>query len=141
MDSQTVLAAVAGVPATVAVTNLIKKSVDLGRWSAFVAVLISMGLNVAVSAHAGEDLFIGAMRGLILGLAASGLYDLTPSDPENPIAIVTDDELEDTEEPDEEEGEPAIFEESDAVAGDDSVKAALVERGRHALGDDDGDLA
>ena len=135
MDTQAVLAAVAGVPATVALTNLIKQTFDPGRWAALISLVISVALNVAVSAYTGEDLFIGAMRGLILGLAASGLYDLTPSDPENPIAIVSYDELEDT---DEEEGEPAEYVESDAVAGDDSVKANLPS-GKHALTSEDGE--
>ena len=138
MDTQAVLAAVAGVPATVALTNLIKQTFDPGRWAALISLVISVALNVAVSAYTGEDLFIGAMRGLILGLAASGLYDLTPSDPENPIAIVSDDELEDTDEEDEEEGEPAEYVESDAVAGDDSVKANLPS-GKHALTSEDGE--
>ena len=127
MDSQTILAAVAGVPATVALTNLVKNTFNPGKWAALISLVISVALNVSVSAYSGEDLFIGAMRGLILGLAASGLYDLTPADPENPIVIAADDELDDLEE----DGEPAVFEESDAVAGDDSVKADLA-RGKHA---------
>lgn len=78
MGADEVLGSVASVAGAIAVTNLIKKSVDLGRWAALVSVLVAMGLNVAVSAYSGEDLFIGAMRGLIMGLAASGLWDLKP---------------------------------------------------------------
>ena len=66
------------VPAIVALTNLTKGLGVGGKWSALVAVLLGVGLAVASHALAGTGWFDAASTGLLLGLAAAGLYDLAP---------------------------------------------------------------
>ena len=72
------VAAILSVPAIIALVNLAKSIGPLGRWAALLAV--SLGVLVAVSAHFWGDLgwYIAGSRGALLGLAAAGLYDLTP---------------------------------------------------------------
>lgn len=70
---------VATVPAIVALTNLVKSLGISGKWSALVAVLLGVGLSVASWALAGAGWWDAASGGLLLGLAAAGLYDLAPS--------------------------------------------------------------
>lgn len=66
------------VPAIVALTNLAKGLGVGGKWSALVAVLLGVTLAVASHALAGTGWFDAASTGLLLGLAAAGLYDLAP---------------------------------------------------------------
>lgn len=68
------------VPAIVALTNLIKGLGVGGKWSALVAVLLGVALSVAAWALAGTGWWDAASSGLLLGLAAAGLYDLAPGD-------------------------------------------------------------
>ena len=69
---------VATVPAIVALTNLAKSLGITGRWAALVAVVLGVALASADYALAGSGLWRAASDGLLLGLAAAGLYDLTP---------------------------------------------------------------
>ncbi len=69
---------IATVPAIVALTNLAKTLGLTGRWSALVAVLLGVALSVGTWALAGTGWWDAASSGLLLGLAAAGLYDLTP---------------------------------------------------------------
>lgn len=71
---------IATVPAIVALTNLLKSLGIGGKWSALVAVLLGVGLSVASWALAGTGWWEQASSGLLLGLAAAGLYDLTPGE-------------------------------------------------------------
>lgn len=68
------------VPAIVALTNLIKSLGVGGKWSALVAVLLGVSLAVADHALAGTGWWDAASSGLLLGLAAGGLYDLAPGE-------------------------------------------------------------
>lgn len=68
------------VPAIVALTNLIKGLGVGGKWSALVAVLLGVSLAVAAYALAGTGWWDAASGGLLLGLAAAGLYDLAPGE-------------------------------------------------------------
>lgn len=70
---------VASVPAIVALVNLFKGLGLSGRLSALVAVLLGVILNILSVAAAGNPIFEAACTGLLLGLAAAGLYDLAPS--------------------------------------------------------------
>ncbi|MDU7384129.1 MAG: hypothetical protein E7L06_08490 [Schaalia turicensis] len=81
---------VATVPAIVALTNLVKSLGISGKWSALVAVLLGIGLSVADYALAGTGWWDAASGGLLLGLAAAGLYDLAPSAGEQPRRAVED---------------------------------------------------
>ena len=69
---------IASVPAIVALVNLAKSLGLNGKLSALVAVVLGVCLNVATVAAAGSPIFEAASQGLLLGLAAAGLYDLTP---------------------------------------------------------------
>jgi len=73
METITILATI---PAILALTNLAKSLGLAGRWSALLAVLLGVGLNVADWALAGQGWYAAAADGLILGLSAAGLYDL-----------------------------------------------------------------
>lgn len=74
------VAAILSVPAIIALVNLAKSVGPLGRWAALLAV--SLGILIAVSAHFWGDLgwYVAGSRGALLGLAAAGLYDLTPGE-------------------------------------------------------------
>lgn len=69
---------IASVPAIVALVNLAKSLGLNGKLSALVAVVLGVALNVATVAAAESPIFEAASQGLLLGLAAAGLYDLTP---------------------------------------------------------------
>ena len=63
------------VPAILAIVQLIKGIGVHGKWSALVAVVLAVALNVG-------DYYLGAYgawsavtQGLLIGLAAAGLYD------------------------------------------------------------------
>lgn len=72
------VAAILSVPAIIALVNLAKSIGPLGRWAALLAV--SLGILIAVSAYFWGEAgwYIASVRGGLLGLAAAGLYDLTP---------------------------------------------------------------
>ena len=72
-----VVMTVATVPAILALVNLGKGLGLSGRWSALVAVLLGVGL-AAAQAYAPAELYATISGGLILGLAAAGLYDVAP---------------------------------------------------------------
>ena len=68
----------ATVPAIVALTNLGKRLGLPSRAALLLAVLLGVGLSLAQWAWAGAGWYDAAANGLILGLGAAGLYDLTP---------------------------------------------------------------
>lgn len=74
---------VATVPAILAIVNLAKGLGLSGRWSALAAVLLGVGL-AAAEAYAPGDLYTTISGGLILGLAAAGLYDVAKPTPALP---------------------------------------------------------
>lgn len=67
----------ASVPGIVALVNLGKGLGLSGRWSALAAVVLGVALNLASWGLAGYTWYSAAADGLILGLGAAGLYDLT----------------------------------------------------------------
>ena len=70
---------IASVPAIVALVNLLKGLGLAGKFSALVAVLLGVILNMLAIAAADSKIIESAAQGLILGLGAAGLYDLTPT--------------------------------------------------------------
>jgi hypothetical protein len=66
----------AGVPIVVALTEAVKVVVPglAPRWYPLVALGWALLLNVGVGAHRGGDPVVGAVGGLIVALAAIGLY-------------------------------------------------------------------
>ena len=85
MDAVTTIATV---PAIVALVNLVKGLGLSGKWSALVAVLLGVAVNVAISLWGSAAWFEAAATGLILGLGAAGLYDLTPGESEEPELLL-----------------------------------------------------
>ena len=74
-DAVTTLATV---PAILALTNLAKSFGIQGRWSALLAVLLGVAINIAGYLLADAGWWTVAQSGLLLGLGAAGLYDLAP---------------------------------------------------------------
>jgi len=67
--------------AIIGLVNLIKKIKDIGNWSALVAVIIGIGIQLwvafTVSSPTNREISMAVGNGLIYGLMAVGLYDLT----------------------------------------------------------------
>lgn len=72
-----IVATVASVPAVIAIVNVLKQFGVTGKWATLAAVLV--GVLVTVSAHlfGSAPVFQAAMQGLLIGLGAAGLYDLS----------------------------------------------------------------
>ena len=69
----------ASVPAILALVNFGKQIGLNGRVSLVAAVLLGVGINVANYYLGDFGGYQAAVEGLILGLAAAGLYDITPN--------------------------------------------------------------
>ena len=67
--------AIATAPAVLALVNLLKGLGLSGRWSALVAVLLGVAIT-AGGAYLPPDVWRTIAEGLVLGLAAAGLYDV-----------------------------------------------------------------
>ena len=73
----TEIVSIATVPAIVALVNLGKRFGLDGKWAILLAVALGVLLSLAMWAWSDEPWFGAASSGLLLGLGASGLYDLT----------------------------------------------------------------
>lgn len=70
------LVGLAGVPAVLAIVELVKRvypGVE-GRWLPLLVLGVALAINVGVGYKLGFDLVVAAVTGLLVGLAASGLY-------------------------------------------------------------------
>ena len=67
----------ASVPAIVAVVNLAKRLGLSGEGSLVLAVVLGVAFSVAEYVWGGTGLYDAASSGLILGLGAAGIYDVT----------------------------------------------------------------
>lgn len=72
------VATILSVPAIIALVNLLKGVGSLGRWAAVAAVAVGILLTVSAYFWGDAGWYIASARGALLGLAAAGLYDLTP---------------------------------------------------------------
>ena len=72
---------IASVPAILALVNLGKRLGLNGRLALVVAVVLGVAVNLANYYLGTEPGYQAAVQGLILGLAAAGLYDITPNSP------------------------------------------------------------
>ena len=97
MDAITTLATV---PAVIALVNLLKYTFNInGRYSALLAVIIGVGLNIANYALGDAGWYQAAAQGLILALGASGIYDVStapnsaPSDEVISLGLTPQDEI------------------------------------------------
>lgn len=69
------------VPAIVALTNLAKRTGLPSRWAPLVSVLVGVAVACGDAYSTGAGYLGAVARGIILGLTASGLYDLMPGEP------------------------------------------------------------
>ena len=69
------------VPAIVALSNLAKRTGLPSRWSPLVSVLVGVAVACGDAYSTGSGYLDAVARGIILGLTASGLYDLMPGEP------------------------------------------------------------
>ncbi len=67
---------IASVPGVVAVVNLLKELGLSSKLALVAAVLVGVVLNLANYYLGGEGAYQAAVTGLIIGLAAAGVYDL-----------------------------------------------------------------
>ena len=68
---------IASIPAILALTNLAKALGISGKVSALLAVVLGIALAVGQYELAGYGWYQAAAQGLILGLSAAGLYDVS----------------------------------------------------------------
>lgn len=68
---------IASIPAILALTNLAKSLGLSGKVSALLAVVLGIALAVGQYELAGFGWYQAAAQGLILGLSAAGLYDVS----------------------------------------------------------------
>lgn len=94
------LAVIASVPAIVALVNLFKKVGLPDKAALLLAVALGIVLSVLQFAFSGNGYFEAAAGGLLMGLAAAGVYDLIPREAKvivnSPEADTTIIELKDT---------------------------------------------
>ena len=69
------------VPAIVALTNLAKRTGLPSRWAPLVSVLAGVAVACGDAYSTGAGYLDAVARGIVLGLTASGLYDLMPGEP------------------------------------------------------------
>lgn len=70
---------IASIPAILALTNLAKSLGLSGKASALLAVVLGVALAVAQYELAAYGWYQAAVQGMILGLSAAGLYDVSKS--------------------------------------------------------------
>lgn len=70
---------IATVPAIVALVNFFKKLGVKDKAALALAVILGIVLSVAQYLWGESGLYVAAAQGLMLGLAAAGLYDLVPT--------------------------------------------------------------
>lgn len=68
---------IASIPAILALTNLAKSLGLSGKASALLAVVLGVALAVGQYELAGYGWYQAAAQGMILGLSAAGLYDVS----------------------------------------------------------------
>lgn len=78
---QSAVVTIISVAGVTALVNLIKSKWPLGKWAALVAFVLGIGLNLAAfyahAAYVGSDPFTVGCIGALVGLGASGYYDVT----------------------------------------------------------------
>lgn len=62
-------------PAVLAIVELLKSFGVTGKWAMLAAVVVAVGLFEAAHFFGGSGAYQAAMQGLLVGLAAAGVYD------------------------------------------------------------------
>lgn len=73
------IAMIASVPGVVAVVNLLKQLGVTGKWSLVAAIVVGAALNVANFYLGDVGAYQAAVTGVMVGLGAAGIYDLSHS--------------------------------------------------------------
>ncbi len=76
MDNTTLLFGLAAVPVIVALVQVFKAFVADARFWPLIAILVGVAWNVAVGYITQQDLAVAGLTGIVVGLAASGLYSV-----------------------------------------------------------------
>ena len=71
------LTTIASVPAVLALVNIAKSAGLSGRWAPLAAIIIAVTVNLAGHFLAGNEAYNATIQGIMLGLAAAGIYDVT----------------------------------------------------------------
>lgn len=71
------VALVASPVAIIALVNLAKQFGVTGKWSTLLAVVLGLAIGGYFGIHAGFDIATALSGGFILGMTASGLWDVT----------------------------------------------------------------
>lgn len=86
MDAVTTLVSV---PAILALVNLAKQLGVPAKIAPVLAIVLGVGLSVATHYFGSDPAFAAGASGLMLALAASGLYDVTkPKTPEDHVVTI-----------------------------------------------------
>lgn len=121
------LVTLATVPAILALVNLAKGLGLAGKWSALVALLLGVVFSFSdyfftVADHSQAGFYAAVVGGAILGLSASGLYDVAGKFGETSEVVVPDGSEEDPLADDEDE--EVIDEDVSEDAADESTEAS-----------------
>jgi predicted RND superfamily exporter protein len=76
VDNTTLLFGLAAVPVIVALVQVFKAFVTDERFWPLIAIVVGVAWNVAVGYITRQDLAVAGVTGIVVGLAASGLYDV-----------------------------------------------------------------
>jgi len=80
---------IASVPGVVAVVNLLKQLGVTGKWSLVSAVVVGVALNVANFYLGDMGVYQAAVTGVMVGLGAAGIYDLSHQPPGSVMRVRT----------------------------------------------------
>lgn len=81
---------IATVPAILALVNLAKRFGIKDQWATLLAVVLGVVLNLGDYFWSGAGWYSAATQGLILGLGAAGLYDVTNKDAPTVTVLTTE---------------------------------------------------
>lgn len=76
MENTSLLFGLAAVPVIVALVQVFKAFVSDQRFWPLIAIVIGIAWNVAVAAITQQHVAVAGMTGIVVGLAASGLYSV-----------------------------------------------------------------
>lgn len=81
---------IATVPAILALVNLSKRFGIKDQWATLLAVVLGVALNLGDYFWSGTGWYSAVTQGLILGLGAAGLYDVTDRDAPTVAVLATE---------------------------------------------------
>lgn len=90
---------IATVPAIVALVNLAKKFGIRNEWSMLLALILGAGLSLSDYFFSAAGWYSSLTSGILLGLGAAGLYDVTNKEPTGVTVVTTGSTLVESSEP------------------------------------------